>query len=112
MVYTQVKPCCKNKAKSGVSCKNIQVNKDAALNSEQITISELVDNKPCLTSDNCCKKEGKSPWWKFWSKKSTKTGCNASGATETVGKNGVSNKIKGSFFVPVYTDDSTGCYSY
>ncbi|MDP6852760.1 MAG: hypothetical protein QF472_02290 [Candidatus Marinimicrobia bacterium] len=112
VVYTQTKPCCKNKAKSGITCKNAQANTETAINTEEASSSDQVTSKPCSTSKSCCNKTGKSPWWKFWSKKSDTTCCNAPDSGEATDKQGVSNNIKGKVFVPAYTDHSTGCNSY
>ena len=86
LVFSQGKPCCKNKARKGkVSCKfnqtNIDANKDGAVTeagSQVKTTAVLqwplsaqnisIDKKNCTNCSN-------APWWKFWSKK--KSCCNA-----------------------------------
>ena len=86
LVFSQGKPCCKNKAGKGkVSCKfnqaNIDVNNDGTVTgkgSQVATVGGIqcphaaqntsVNKKNCV---NCVK----TPWWKFWLKK--KNCCNA-----------------------------------
>ena len=81
LIFSQGKPCCKNKAGKGkVSCKlnkaNIEVNKeiniaDEVQSSNTSTPCKLgakntsIDKKSC---SNCTR----APWWKIWAKK---TGC-------------------------------------
>ena len=112
VVYAQAKPCCKNKAKTGISCKNSQVNTETALNSEELPSTDQLSAKPCSSSKTCCKKEGKSSWWKFCAKKSNQACCNTSETTDAIDNKGINNNIKGKVFVPAYTDHSTGCNSY
>ena len=80
MVFSQGKPCCKNKAGKGkVSCKfnqaNIDTKNDGVITDEGAQTKEntgvkcqnsaninSIDQKKC----NGCKN---APWWKFWAKK-------------------------------------------
>ena len=85
LVFSQGKPCCKNKTNKGkVTCKfnqaNIDVNKDGIITAEETQAAGKVGvqcpNSVNINSSgrkNCsgCKS---SPWWKFWAKK--KNCCN------------------------------------
>ena len=82
VVYAQAKPCCKNKAKSGITCKNAQASTETTLNVEELSSSDQMTPKPCSTLKSCSKETGKSPWWKFWSKKSNTACCNATDSKE------------------------------
>ena len=86
LVFSQGKPCCKNKGGKGkVSCKfnqaNIDVNNDGTVTENDFQVTTAggiqcphaaqnisVEKKNCV---NCVK----TPWWKFWAKK--KNCCNA-----------------------------------
>ena len=82
VVYAQAKPCCKNKAKSGINCKNEQASTETILNAEDRSFSDQITPKPCSTLKSCSKETGGSPWWKFWSKKSNTPCCNATDSKE------------------------------
>ena len=86
LVYSQGKPCCKNKAGKGkVACKfsqaNVDANNDGTVTEagSQVKTTAVVqcplsaqnisiDKKNCTNCSNY-------PWWKFWAKK--KSCCNA-----------------------------------
>ncbi|MBC8255871.1 MAG: hypothetical protein H8E85_01010 [Candidatus Marinimicrobia bacterium] len=79
IVFSQGKPCCKNKAgKGNVACKYNQANIDQ--NKEGI--SEGVDSQVQNAGVQCphsaqstsvdkqnCPNHASAPWWKFWGKK-------------------------------------------
>ena len=78
LVFSQTKPCCKNKANKGkVNCKinkaNIDINNDGIISEEEVKAAEIAQSANNLTDQssiqsNCngCKTK---PWWKFWIKK-------------------------------------------
>ena len=86
LVFSQGKPCCKNKGGKGkVACKfnqaNIDVNNDGTVTENDFQVTTAggiqcphaaqnisIEKKNCV---NCVK----NPWWKFWVKK--KNCCNA-----------------------------------
>ena len=86
LVFSQGKPCCKNKAgKGNVACKfnqaNIDANNDGTVTEagSQVKTTAVVqcplsaqnisiDKKNCTNCSN-------APWWEFWVKK--KSCCNA-----------------------------------
>ena len=86
LVYSQGKPCCKNKAGKGkVSCKFSQANVDANNGGtvteagSQIRTTDVVQcplgtQNISIAKKNCTNCSN-SPWWKFWEKK--KSCCNA-----------------------------------
>ena len=80
VVFTQAKPCCKNKDSKGkVACKlnqsNIESNNDKIVskdgldiaNSEGVQCSNSIQKK-CNSKEDCPNFVS-SPWWKFWAKK-------------------------------------------
>ena len=85
LVFTQGKPCCKNKEGKGkVSCKfnkaNIEANKEINVG-DKIQLSNTstkyaLDGKSTSINKKGCSNCTKAPWWKFWGKK--KGCCNTS----------------------------------
>ena len=85
LIFSQGKPCCKNKADKGkVSCKlnktNIEANKEINVANE---IQSSNTSTPCkLDAKNTsidkkgCSSCTKAPWWKIWGEK--KECCNTS----------------------------------
>ena len=95
LVFSQGKPCCKNKSGKGkVSCKfnraKIDVNKDGIITTDVVQTTEKAGvqcpNKPGCTGCKCSKNVttnstdqqydscANAKWWKFWAKK--KNCCN------------------------------------
>ena len=86
LVFSQGKPCCKNKAGKGkVACKfnltDIGAKKDVIISNEETRVTEKSDGK-CAYSTNVsssiqkkCSSCKTAPWWKFWAKK--KNCCNS-----------------------------------
>ena len=85
LVFTQGKPCCKNKKSKGkVSCKfnkaNIEANKEINAG-DKIQLSNTstkyaLDGKNTSIDKKGCSSCTKAPWWKIWEKK--KGCCNTS----------------------------------
>ena len=91
LVFSQGKPCCKNKSGKGkVSCKfnraKINVNKDGITTADVVQTTEKAvvqcPNKPGCTGCKClknvttnatnqkkCASCANAKWWKFWAKK-------------------------------------------
>ena len=85
LIFTQGKPCCKNKEGKGkVACKynkaNIEANKEINVANEiQLTNTSprcKLDAKNTSIDKKGCSNCAKAPWWKIWEKK--KGCCNAS----------------------------------
>ena len=96
LVFSQGKPCCKNKSgKSKVSCKfnraKIDVNKEGITTDDEVQTTEKAGvqcpNKPGCTGCKCsknvttnaigqkkCDSCANVKWWNFWAKK--KNCCN------------------------------------
>ena len=95
LVFSQGKPCCKNKSGKGkVSCKfnraKIDENKDGIITADVVQTTEKAGvqcpNKPGCTGCKCsknvmtnstnqqCDSCANAKWWKFWAKK--KNCCN------------------------------------
>ena len=86
LIFTQGKPCCKNKEGEGkVACKfykaNIEANKEINV-ADEIQLSNTSPRcKLDVKNTSIDKKKGcsnctKAPWWKIWGKK--KGCCNTS----------------------------------
>ena len=79
LVYSQGKPCCKNKAKNGISCKFKQGNNRIEDGSVGIDGNTLLaanteiqcpnSTKSTSTKVKICANTKKASWWKFWAKK-------------------------------------------
>ena len=84
LVFSQGKPCCKNKAKGKVSCKlneaNIEANKEFnvadKIQSSNTSTPCKLDAKNTSIDKKSCSNCTKAPWWKIWAKK--KGCCNTS----------------------------------
>ena len=86
LVYSQGKPCCKNKAGKGkVACKfsqaNVDANNDGTVTETGAQVSTTAVVQCPLSAQNIsidkknCTNCSNAPWWKFWEKK--KSCCNA-----------------------------------
>ena len=86
LVFSQGKPCCKNKAGKGkVACKfnqaNIDTNNDGTVTEAGSQVKTTAGVQCPLSAQNIsinkknCTNCSNAPWWKFWSKK--KNCCNA-----------------------------------
>ncbi len=80
LVFTQGKPCCKNKSGKGkVACKfnltDIGAKEDILISNEETINAEKSGEKGAYSTDvsssftKKCSGCKTSPWWKFWSKK-------------------------------------------
>ena len=86
LVFSQGKPCCKNKAGKGkIACKFYQANLDAnndgtvteagpQVNTTAVVQYPLSAKNISIEKKNCTNYSN-APWWKFWAKK--KSCCNA-----------------------------------
>ena len=81
LVFTQGKPCCKNKEGKGkVSCKlnkaNIEANKEInvanEIQSSNTSTPCKLDAKNTSIDKKSCSNCTKAPWWKIWE---IKKGC-------------------------------------
>ena len=86
LVFSQGKPCCKNKAGKGkVTCKfnqaNVEANNDGTVTETGVQVKTTAGVQCPLSAQNIsfnkknCTNCSNAPWWKFWSKK--KSCCNA-----------------------------------
>jgi len=89
LAFSKGKPCCNKKAgKNVVACKYNQATLSSAKDAAQELTVESTDGnqksyKCCTDLGTKCVKSIKQPWWKFWTKQSSKNcPCKQANATE------------------------------
>ena len=79
LVFSQGKPCCKNKGGKGkVACKfnqaNIDANNDIKISENGTQVANIAVQCPLNTQNTSsnkknCSNRANAPWWKFWEKR-------------------------------------------
>ena len=80
IAFSQAKPCCKNKAKTGISCKFNQnsANAESNVGEQELNADGSINTSIQCANSGKCNGCTKISWWKFWAKGSSKSCCKSS----------------------------------